>query len=82
MFTDVSARLTKTMAALQCLDGRHRLRGRGSHPVLGSDFPIVTPDEGIQLLLGLNDSFNGVTLLPQQLLHDIVWKRPLSLLDL
>ena len=81
VFTDVSARLTKpwqlSNALMAAMD-----YGVEDRILFGSDFPIVTPDEGIQLLLGLNDSFNGVPPLPQQLLRDIVWKRPLSLLDL
>jgi len=49
--------------------------------LLGSDFPVKTPLECVTLFKKMNDWGDGVrlSLIPEQLIDDIIYRRPFAL---
>jgi len=59
----------------------HGARDRTDRVLLGSDFPVKTPLECVTLFKKMNDWGDGVrlSLIPEQLIDDIIYRRPFAL---
>lgn len=81
VYTDISARLNRPwqlynglMAAID-----YNTIGR---VLFGTDFPLITPAAGIELLRSLSQRLPGAPPIPPEIIDDLIYRRPLSLLGL
>jgi predicted TIM-barrel fold metal-dependent hydrolase len=78
VFTDLSARLNKPWQVYNALMSATEYKVT-DRILFGSDFPIMTPREGLDMLLGLNDTLPGGPPIDPALLRSIATERPFSL---
>ncbi|MYR07958.1 amidohydrolase family protein [Gordonia sp. SID5947] len=79
VFTDVSARLTRPWQLYNGLMGALDYNTI-DRVLFGTDFPLVTPQRGAELLRGLNTRLQGVTPIPDDVIEGLLHNRPLSLI--
>jgi predicted TIM-barrel fold metal-dependent hydrolase len=79
VLTDISARLNRPWqlynGLMSAIDYRTIDR-----VVFGTDFPLITPAKGVQALMRLNERMAGAPPIPPEIIEDVLYRRPLSLL--
>lgn len=80
VLTDISARLNRPW---QLYNGLMSAMDYGviDRVVFGTDFPVITPAEGIERLRGLSDRLAGMPEIPPEVIEDMLYRRPLTMLD-
>jgi len=83
VFADISARQHRPWQLYNGIMVAHEYKVT-DRLLFGSDFPVLTPAEAIKRFRAINDWGVGINVprIPDELIEDILYERPLSLLDL